>query len=129
MLRRLILALVAALVFAAPAVAGDIGVTLGFKAGTLGVKAQKSEPGRLSVTVVDARGSGKGWTLHLAGQGAPAVTSISVRCAAGSTCTLPRALPAPPNVLSAAPGSGMGAIEIVFTVTGGRGPLAVTVSG
>jgi hypothetical protein len=135
MLRRLALALVSALVLAGPATAGDIGVTLGFKAGTLAVKTQSAAPSRVAVTVIDARGNGKGWTLRLAGSGA--VTRVTVRCAAGSTCTLPSATLALPaaigpkatSVLSAASGSGMGAIEIVLTVEGARGPVGVTVSG
>lgn len=128
MLGRLILALAAALVFAAPAVAGDVGVTLGFQAGTLGVRSHELAPGRLAVTVVDARGTGQGWTLHLVGRGAPTVTRIAMRCASRSTCTLPHAA-ATATGFAAAPGSGMGAIELVVTVAGGRGPLGVTVTG
>jgi len=139
MLGKLALALVTALVFAAPAVAGDIAVTLGFQAGTLGVKAQTTAIGgtsRVAVTVVDARGSGKGWTLRLEGLGRPTVTRSSMRCAAGSTCTLPTGAPvlpsivgtAPTTVFAAAPASGMGAVEIVLTVSGGRGRVGVTVA-
>jgi hypothetical protein len=140
MLGKLALALVTALVFAAPAVAGDIGVTLGFQAGTLGVKTQSAAIGvttsRVAVTVVDARGSGKGWVLRLEGAGRPTVTRISMRCAAGSTCTLPTGtalLPSivgttPTTVFAAAPTSGMGAIEIVLTLSGGNGRLGVTVA-
>lgn len=135
----LALTFVVAAVFAAPAVAGDIGVTLGFKAGALGVKTQNAALGgttRVVVTVVDARGSGNGWSLRLEGAGAPTVTRISMRCASGSTCTLPNATPAlpgvigstPTTVLSAARDSGMGAVELVLNVTGGRGRLAVTVA-
>jgi len=138
MLNKLALALVTALVFAAPAVAGDIGVSLGFKAGTLGVKTQSNAIGgtsRVAVTVVDARGSGRGWALRLEGLGDPTVTRISMRCAVGSTCTLPNGAPVLPSavgsvptiVFSAATGSGMGAIEIVLTVKGGHGHVGATV--
>jgi hypothetical protein len=128
MLSRLALTIVAALVFAAPAVAGDIGVTLGFKAGTLAVKTQTATPNRVAVTVVDARGNGKGWTLRLTGSGAPTVTRVSMRCAAGSTCTLPSGTAPAGAILAAAPGTGMGAIEIVLTVTGGHGRVAVALT-
>jgi len=58
-----------------------------------------------------------------------------VRCAAASTCTLPQArvsLPAaigskPTPVFSAAARSGLGAVVLVLTVSGGRGPLGATV--
>jgi hypothetical protein len=139
MLCKIALALVTALVFAAPAVAGDIGVTLGFKAGTLGVKTQSSAIGgtsRVAVTVVDARGSGRGWTLRLAALGEPTVTGISMRCATGSTCTLPTGAavlqsaigPAPTTVFTARTATGMGVIEVVLTVTGGRGHVGATVA-
>jgi hypothetical protein len=81
MLGKLALALVTALVFAAPAVAGDIAVTLRFQAGTLGVKAQTTAIGgtsRVAVTVVDARGNGKGWTLRLEGLGRPTGTGEAI---------------------------------------------------
>jgi hypothetical protein len=138
MLGKLALALVTALVLAAAAVAGDIGITLGFKAGTLGVKAQSTAidgGSRVAVRVVDARGSGKGWALRIAGGGG-SLTRIAMRCAAGSTCTLPSGAPAlpdaigaaPTTILAAAPGKGMGAIEIILTVAGGHGRLAVTIA-
>lgn len=139
MLGKIAFALVTAAVFATPAVAGDINVALGFKAGTLAVKTQSDAIGgtsRVAMTVVDARGSGRGWALRVAGLGSPTVTRVSMRCAANSTCTLPTGVPAlpssvgttPTTVISAASASGMGTIEIVLTVTGGRGHLGVTVA-
>jgi hypothetical protein len=84
---------------------------------------------RIAITVTDARGSGTGWRLetHPLGTttGAVTVVGIDVRCAARSTCSLPRApvaLPAkltvsrPTLVLAARKGEGMGSIEIILTV-------------
>lgn len=136
---RFLLVVFASLLFAAPAFAGDINVTFGFKAGTLGVRAPATSLGagtvQVPVTVVDARGNGAGWTLRVTGAGSPAVTKITARCAAGSTCTLPTAslsLPAavgssPTAILAAARNSGMGAMELTLTVSGGHGPLVVSV--
>ncbi len=118
----------ASLVLAAPAAAGDIAVTLGFKAGTLGVKAPRVQLGgtvQVPVTVVDARGNGAGWQLRLTGGGT--VTRLAARCAAGSTCTLPKgSLTA--GTFSVAPRSGMGAIVLTMTVSGGRGAFSASVS-
>jgi len=138
MFRRLAATGLVALATAAPALAGDINVTFGIRTGALGVQAAPASLGgtvQVPVTVVDARGNGKGWELRLSGQGAPAVTAITVRCAAASTCTLPQArvsLPAaigskPTPVFSAAARSGLGAVVLVLTVSGGRGPLGATV--
>jgi hypothetical protein len=136
MLRSLAVVL-AALVLAAPAVAGDIGVTFGIKTGTLGVKAPATALGgtvQVPIAVVDGRGNGAGWTLRLSGSDA-SVTRLTVRCATGSTCTLPRASVSLPTklgsgatpVLSAAPQSGMGALVVVATLSGGRGTLTASV--
>jgi hypothetical protein len=126
-LRRLAVTSFAALLLAAPAAAGDIGVTLGFKAGSLGVKAPRVQLGgsvQVPVTVVDARGSGAGWQLRLAGGGS--ITRLSARCAAGSTCTLPKGAIVGAS-FTAAPHSGMGAIELTATISGGRGVLSASV--
>ena len=138
MFRRLAATGLVALATAAPAVAGDISVTFGIRTGALGVQAVPASLGgtvQVPVTVVDARGNGKGWELRLSGQGAPTIGSITVRCAAGSTCTLPQArvsLPAaigskPTPVFAAAARSGLGAVVLVLTVSGGHGPLSATV--
>ena len=135
---RWLAVVVAALALASPAVAGDIGVTFGIATGTLGAKAAPTSLGgtvQVPITVVDARGNGAGWTLRLGGAGAPSVTRLAVRCAAGSTCTLPAASTSLPSklgsatsVLSAAPKSGMGAIVVVATVRGGHGTLRASVA-
>jgi len=138
MARRSAAALVLALAFAAPAAAGDVHVGFAIGAGTLGTASSPVALGgtvQVPVTVVDARGSGKGWTLRLSGTGTPTVTTIAVRCAAGSTCTLPAAhvsLPAsvgssPTAVFGAAAHSGLGRVVVTLTVSGGRGPLRVSV--
>jgi hypothetical protein len=127
LLRRLAVTSFVALVLAAPAVAGDVAVTLGFKAGKLGVKARRAHLGgsvQVRVTVVDARGSGAGWRLRLAGGGR--ITRLSARCAARSTCTLPKG-GIHGATFTAAPRSGMGAIELTATIAGGRGTLSASV--
>jgi hypothetical protein len=120
--------LFASLVLAAPAAAGDIAVTLGFKAGTLGVKAPRVQLGgtvQVPVTVVDARGSGAGWQLRLAGGGTD--SRVVARCAAVSTCPLPKgSLTA--GTFTVTPRSGMGAIVLTVTVSGGRGTFAASVN-
>ena len=120
--------LFASLVLAAPAAAGDIAVTLGFKAGTLGVKAPHVQLGgtvQVPVTVVDARGSGAVWQLRLTGGGT--VTRLAARCAAGSTCTLPKGT-LTAGAFTVMPRSGMGAIVLTMTVSGGRGAFSASVS-
>lgn len=138
MLRRLAALSILALVTAAPAVAGDIHVSFAIAPGTLGVAAAPTTLGgtvAVPLVVSDGRGNGAGWSLRLAGAGSPQVTSVSVRCAAGSTCTLPAtrlAFPrtvgtTPTRVFGALRASGMGRFQITLTVTGGHGPLAVSV--
>ena len=121
MLRRLVLFVCAALVLAAPAAAGTIVVKLSFVPGKLAVKAAPvSVDGtvQVPVTVADGRGSGAGWTLRLASGRPVTVTSITARCAASSTCTLPRAAESPSGavVLRAARDSGMGVMNLVVTI-------------
>ena len=62
------------------------------------------------------------------------MTSITARCAAGSTCTLPRAAQGPKGsvVLQAAHDTGMGVLNLVVTVAALRDgakpvPVAFTV--
>jgi hypothetical protein len=82
---------------------------------------------RISVTVVDARGSGAGWEL-LARSAGPTggtlvVTGVESRCGHRSTCTLPRSEVRYPVMLTslrptvlvrAKPGTGMGTIGLTL---------------
>jgi hypothetical protein len=70
------------------------------------------------VTVADGRRTGAGWTLRFSRGTGLTVTKITARCAAHSTCTLPRAGAAPSGrtVLRAARATGMGSISLVVTV-------------
>lgn len=108
---------------------GTTHVTLA--SGTLRVSAARAVasakgPVKVSVTVTDARGTGAGWTLRLARGANVTVTSITARCSAHSTCTLPSAAakPSGKTVLRAAKASGMGLIDLVVTV---RAATATTV--
>jgi hypothetical protein len=81
-------------------------------------------PGLLSYTatssqleVVDATGSGRGWHVVLSGD----VQVNSFQCAPDSTCILP-APGVVGNVITADPGTGMGAVIFNWTVSG---PVAV----
>lgn len=125
--RALLGATLVTLVAAAPAVAGDVTVTLGLKAGALALRAPAAAAtaGRavqVTVTVADGRGTGAGWTLRLASSRPVRVVGISARCAAGSTCTLPRAAgdASGAAILRSARDSGMGVVQLVVTVA----PLA-----
>lgn len=121
MLRRLLLFVLVALVAAAPAAAGTIVVSLTFQPGKLAVKApaaalSPSAAVQVQVAVADGRGSGSGWTLR---SSVPvSVVSITARCAASSTCTLPKAATAPDGnvVLRAAHDTGMGVMSLVVTL-------------
>jgi len=117
-LRRTLIGLAIALLVAGPAAAGTIDVHLMFAPGKLSLAAPHTggRTGRIQVTVADARGNGAGWTLR-ASHGVT-VRSITARCAANSTCTLPRAAKAPNGavVLAAARGTGMGIVELVVTL-------------
>jgi hypothetical protein len=127
MARLTLLCSVVALLLAAPALGGNVAVTLGLKTGGLTLQAPSAfaAPGKaiqVPITVADGRGSGAGWTLQLSSPKTVAVTSITARCAAGSTCTLPRSIGAASGsaILHVAPDSGMGVMELVVTVA----PLA-----
>jgi hypothetical protein len=135
MLRRALIAFLAALTLAAPAGAGTVIVKLTFVPGKLVVK---SAPARVvgtvevPVTVADGRGSGEGWTLKVASGRPVEVVAITARCASNSTCTLPTAAGAPAGatVLRAARDSGMGVMNLVVTLraTAGATPVSFTVS-
>src|SRR4051812_35020442 len=117
MLRRLLIAVLAALVLAAPAGAGTIIVKLTFVPGKLAVKAPVTTvtgTREVPVTVADGRGSGEGWTLKVKSAKRVTVVGITARCAAGSTCTLPTAATGPSGSidLRAARDSGMGVMNL-----------------
>jgi hypothetical protein len=122
-LRRTLPILLLGLLATGPAEAGTIGVVGTVAAGALSVRAGSATatshaPVSVAVTVVDARGSGKGWTLRVGAAQAVRIQSVTARCAAHSTCTLPRAATDAGGdvVLRAAANSGMGAIDLVVTV-------------
>ena len=131
MLRRTLIGLVTALLLAAPASAGTIVVTLGLQPGKLAVKAApatvSTAPAQVAVTVADGRGTGEGWTLKVASSAPVTVRAVTARCAAHSTCTLPKAERGPSGsvVLQAARDSGMGVMRLVVTLTASH-PTAVS---
>lgn len=105
---------------AAPALGGDIQVGLALHAGGLSLQAPAAaalagKAVQVPLTLADARGSGAGWTLDLDASSAVTITAITARCAAGSTCTLPRASSGG-GILHAAADSGMGVIQLVVSV-------------
>jgi hypothetical protein len=123
MLRTTLACLVVALVTAVPAGAKRIVVRAALAPGKLNIASRPTAvpagaERAISVRVADARGNGRGWTLRLVHASGLTVASIAARCAAGSTCTLPRALAAPkgPAVLRAAAGTGMGIVDLVVVV-------------
>jgi hypothetical protein len=123
MLRRLLIVSALALTAAAPAWAGDVRVTLGFRSGALLLRAPAASasyaaPTTVSVTVADGRGTGAGWVLRLSSGRPVLVTSITARCAAGSTCTLPRPAGGATGaaILRTARDSGMGVMALTVTV-------------
>ncbi len=103
---------------AGPAAAKPGRIQLKLSHGSLALKAPvrlTSASRTATVTVTDARGTGGGWTLAVT---APApVTRVVASCAAGSTCTLPRAKVVASGriVLQALKGSGMGVIRLSVT--------------
>jgi hypothetical protein len=140
MLRLTLFGSFLALLIAAPAFGGNVTVTLGLKTGGLTLQAPQASATagkaiQVPITVADARGSGAGWTLQLSSAKNVAITSITARCAAGSTCTLPRSVGTPDGsaILHVAPDSGMGVMELVVTVaplaqSAGAVPLSFSVA-
>ena len=126
-----LLAAGAALALPVTAAAEHIPVHLSIASGSLSARVQDETATSVRLRVVDARGTGAGWSLRLAARsGRLVVTSVRVSCAAGSTCTLPRTAVSYPvtlggtqrtRVLDAAPRTGMGAIEVELTVANARG--------
>ena len=137
MRRFLLLVPISALLAAGPALGGNIKVGLALHSGglSLQVPAVRAIAGRsvqVPLTIADARGTGAGWTLNLDASAPVSITGITARCAAGSTCTLPKAADAA-GILQAAHDSGMGVIELVVTVAplhsgSASVPLAFSVS-
>src|SRR3954452_14407123 len=127
--RRMLI--LAALALAAPAEAGTIVVELTFLPGKLAVKsapATVSGTRAVPVTVADGRGSGDGWTLEVRSSELVRVTGITARCAAGSTCTLPRAAAGASGnvILHARRDSGMGVMNLVVTLAADSGSTRVS---
>ena len=123
MRKTLLISILAALVLTAPAFGGTIAVTMGLNSGGLSLQAPAAvatagDAVQIPVTITDARGTGAGWTLKLASGAPVSVTSITARCAAGSTCTLPTSSTASngTTLLQVAPGTGMGVMQLVVTV-------------
>lgn len=122
-LRTTLAFLAVALVAAVPAGAKRIVVKVGPAPGKLKIAAAPTAvpagaQRAISIRVADARGSGRGWTLRLVRARGLTVTAITVRCASGSTCTLPHTVTAPKDaaVLRAARGTGMGIVDLVVTL-------------
>src|SRR6478609_7633504 len=134
-LRRITITVFAALCLAAPAGAGTIIVKLTFVPGKLAVRAPAvtvAGTTQVPLTVADGRGNGNGWTLKVNSSSPVQVVSITARCAANSTCTLPTAASTPSGnvVLRAARDSGMGVMNLVVTLAAQTGstPVSFTVS-
>ena len=129
MLRRILISTIALLLLAGPASAGTIVVQLGLAPGKLQVGAVHTAGSTVTLTVADGRGNGAGWTIRAS---APVtVAGITARCAASSTCTLPRLRTTPSGVvvLSAAKDSGMGIVNVTLTLdAAAKTPLSFTVS-
>ena len=134
-IRRILIAVLAALSLAAPAGAGSIIVKLTFVPGKLAVKAAPATVAgttQVPLTIADGRGNGNGWTLKVNSASPVRVVGITGRCAANSTCTLPTAVSTPSGniVLRAARDTGMGVMNLVVTLAtdSGSTPVSFTVS-
>jgi hypothetical protein len=139
----LVLAAAAALAAPASAVAEKLPVQLSIAGGALSVKSRDGSAAAgtdaVRLRLIDARGTGAGWTLRLAARtGRLVVTGVRVACAAGSTCTLPKTALSYPltldaarplAVLDAGSRTGMGAIDVTLTVANASGkPLGLAFS-
>jgi hypothetical protein len=119
-MRRLLVLGALALALPAHAAADDVPVQLTVRGGDLGLRVVGARPGRALIEVRDARGSGAGWTLTISG--GASIRRVRFRCAAHSTCTLPRGAAAQggrTRVVRAAPGTGMGTILVGVRYDGG----------
>jgi hypothetical protein len=122
-LRRILITVLAAFCLAGPAGAGTIIVKLTFVPGKLALRsapatASTVQSVQVPLTVADGRGNGNGWTLRVVSTREVTITSVTARCAANSTCTLPTAVRAASGavVLQTAQGTGMGVMNLVVTV-------------
>ena len=79
------------------------------------VRAVAGHSVQVPLTIADARGTGAGWTLELDVSTPVTISGITARCAAGSTCTLPKGADTA-GILRAVHDSGMGVIQLVVTV-------------
>jgi hypothetical protein len=122
-LRRTLPFLVFVLLAAGPASADPPRVHLTVTPGDLSVTARpatatSSSAVGVRVVVVDATGSGRGWTLRAVAARPVRVVTVIGRCMPRSTCALPRPAEAAEGgvVLRAARGTGMGQIELTVTI-------------
>jgi hypothetical protein len=124
-----LLPIAAALALTGTAFAADpLPVTLALHTGTLTVGAAPALVDgtvQVPVTVTDSRGNGDGWALTATEP--VQVVKVTARCAANSTCTLPRetVTPAGRLILRSDPNSGMGKIRLTVTLTA-PSPVDVT---
>jgi hypothetical protein len=139
-MRRLVGVGLLALVVAAGAAADTVPIRLSVKPGSLSIAAPRVvvDGTKVSVTIVDARGSGAGWQLVVSPSGrAFTVTGVQSRCGAGSTCTLPRSAQRYPLALeplrqtlvfTAGRGTGMGTIDLTLRLSGQASGTALRVA-
>lgn len=115
------------------------GVKLKLVSGVLSVSAPSvsavvGKAVTVKFTVVDARGTGAGWSLQVSSPRAVTVSKLVVSCAPSSTCTLPAAsgLARQPLLLRARQASGMGVFTVVATLaplkTGPSAPVRFLVA-
>ena len=139
-MRRLLLAVVVALVLAAGAAADSVLIPLTVKPGSLAIVPARAVVRGTSaeVAVVDARGNGAGWEVVASPIGRPfAIGGVDARCGPRSTCTLPRSAVRYPlalaglratTVFTATRGTGMGTIVLTFHFAGpGAGGFVLSV--
>jgi opacity protein-like surface antigen len=125
----LLLAALAVLALASSAQADDVVVPVQVRPGTLALApvAVVARGTQVSVTIVDARGKGAGWSMLARSTGrsfdSAVVTGAQIRCGPRSTCTLPRSTVRypvvvnrfrPAVVLGALRGTGMGTISVTL---------------
>jgi hypothetical protein len=139
-MRRLLGVGLLALVLAAGAAADSVPIRLAVRPGSLVIASSRvaADGTKLTVTVVDARGSGGGWELVVSPSGrAFTVVGVQVRCGTGSTCTLPRSGQRYPLALApfrqtvvftAGRGTGMGAIDLTLRLSGAAPGVAFRVA-
>jgi hypothetical protein len=126
LMRRHLAVLAGMLALTTPAAGSDVGPRLSVRGGALRISSLDIKgANRIVVTVTDARATGEGWMLSATPQlrraRATVVAAATIRCAAGSTCTLPQtnarypfvlATTGSTPILAAARRSGMGAVSV-----------------